>query len=448
MRSLPAAAGRKLARVRDSLSAEQRWTAGLALLLAVSVLLFGHPRLPAVLRPGAPPLVAAAGPSTSPGAGAATESPPALAFFAPVQTPANRPAREPSAEPEPSTRPATPLRVTALVVPGGPPGRDDGAAARAFLGPSSVEADVVVVDPADTGLCERVAASADVAVAGLGLDDALRRCLSGAGVVVLAFDGRGPLAAPAAGAVVSTRRGVIDSLSDAVGWGMASGALRGRVGLVASTSIRREVEEAAPAWRATGLDLAATAFVPDAGPAPPTDEVRRLAAAGVEVVFFALPAASTGRWALQHSLLDRSVRYVIGDAFDALWDETYPPVLDGALAHTSLRVPWFAREHGETTVQAACRQRWEGQVAAPTLLPGAETVTVYAWCQHVALLETLRADAGPAAALRTLMGPSPLTSDLGPLPGAGWGPTQDAVVSWRAACTCWRSVRAFADRGR
>ena len=78
----------------------------------------------------------------------------------------------------------------------------------------------------------------------------------------------------------------------------------------------------------------------------------------------------------------------------------------------------------------------------PTLLAGEETVRVYAWFQHIALLEAVSA----AAELTALERPSPLTSDLGPLGEGGWGPRQDAVVSWKAACRCWRSIRPFTDR--
>ena len=38
--------------------------------------------------------------------------------------------------------------------------------------------------------------------------------------------------------------------------------------------------------------------------------------------------------------------------------------------------------------------------------------------------------------LRSLKVPAALTSELGPLPGGGWGPRQAAVLAWKSACAC------------
>lgn len=445
------AAGRVLGAARESMTPEQRWTAGVALLLTLAVLLFGHPGLPVVLRRSAPPASAGAPVAGEEASDAAGRAAPPLS---PERSVAPQPLwgagmvtavhddavaggpTEVADPPAPAGAPA-PLRVVALAVPGGVPGRDDAAAAGAFL--PGVE--VVVVDPAEPGACERVTGSADVAVAGFGVDDGLRRCLAEGGVVVVAFDALGSLDS-GAGAVLSTRRGLVDALSDAVRWGVAGGALRGRVAVVGAAPARRRIQAALPGWRRAGLDVVATAFVDDAAAGPPTDEVRRVAAEDVDVVLFAVPARAASHWATRHLLLDRDVRFVVGDAFDAVWSESLLPVLDGALALTSMRVPWFSREFGETEAQTDCRERWEAHVAPATLLPGEETVRVYAWCQHAVLLEGLSSTA--ALAERSLR--SPLTSDLGPLAGGGWGPRHDAVLAWRAVCGCWESVEPFTER--
>lgn len=444
---------RRLDAVRALLTPEQGWTAGICMVLTVAVLAFGHPSFPLPLP--IPPLDAAgAGTASPPLAGAevpvlstpplASGIPPASASPGPAPN-SDAPAPSPPLDGVPAVADA--MRVIALAVPGGIPGRDDEAAARAAFADSALDAEIVVADPLDPGLCARLAAESDIVVAGLGLGDPLRSCLAGEGVVVLAFDGHGSLAGEGGGAVVSTRRGLTDSLAGTVNWGLATGALRGKVGVVAAGSAREQIEQAAPGWQADGLDLVATAFIADDAIAPRLDDVRHFAAAGVDVVLFAVTAGLVGRWALLHTVLDPAVRFVVADTSDSVWDETYPPVLDGALALTSLRVPWFAREKGETASQTACRQRWEQQVVPPTLLAGDETVRVYAWCQHVAVLEAVSGAAQPAEALAASSYASPLTSDLGPLRDGSWGPSQDAVLSWQAACTCWRSVQGFDAAG-
>src|SRR5207245_10007855 len=131
----------------------------------------------------------------------------------------------------------------------------------------------------------------------------------------------------------------------------------------------------------------------------------------------------------------------------AIDEESYPVSFDGALAHTSLRVPWFARAHGETPVQLRCDQIWEAGAAPPAYLSPAETQDAYAWCEDFDLVVAADRDAAILgsfpAALRTERVASPLTSDLGPLAAGGYGPTADAVLVWRSSCSCWAEREPF-----
>ena len=95
---------------------------------------------------------------------------------------------------------------------------------------------------------------------------------------------------------------------------------------------------------------------------------------------------------------------------------------------------------------------------APGFVPAQRTITlgdtelahVFAWCEIVDLVRAAVAQTGEgvplATALRAVRLPAPLTSDLGPLPGGGFGPTQDAVLRWSASCACWQESSKFADR--
>ena len=126
---------------------------------------------------------------------------------------------------------------------------------------------------------------------------------------------------------------------------------------------------------------------------------------------------------------------------------SYPPSFDGAVAHTSVRVPWFARAHGQTPEQTGCLQAWQATATPSAALSPDEQVDVFAWCEGVSLASAAaRAPAGFADAVRAMSSPSALTSALGPLPGGHWGPTQDAALVWRASCACWQEKQAFTDR--
>lgn len=360
-------------------------------------------------------------------------------------------------EPSPPAMLRTPPKVVALVKSGDGtlPGRDDAAIAGAFLetAPFPVTVLTIPADP-DPAFCGRVAAAGPVAVTSFGVDPQLRDCLLGAGVVLVGFDTLGEAARPPDGRVVSTRRGVGQALDDLTAWARRGRALRGRVGVVGTTATRAAVTQAVARMRDMGFNVVATAFVGDRDETGSdiSDGVRSFAGAGVQVVVFAAPVTQQARWVALQSLLSPSVRYVVADAYDAVVAETYPPSFDGALAHTSVRVSWFAREHGETPDQRVCRTRWEAKAAPPSTLGAQELARAFAWCQHVALvaaaLEAYNANGGAFHdVLRSVRLPSPLTSDLGPLPGGSYGPLQDAVLVWRAMCGCWQEERSFADRG-
>jgi hypothetical protein len=251
--------------------------------------------------------------------------------------------------------------------------------------------------------------------------------------------------------VVSTRRGLTDSLVDLGGWGVSSGTLKGRVGIVSVKSAAPAVAAAGPRLRDLGVNVVATAYVADdtTAAADIANAVLDFAAKQVATVVFAAPVADQRIWVNDAALLSPGTRYVVSDAFDAVANEAYTPNFDGALAYTSLRVPWFARSHGPTTFQAGCDATWTQTATVPATAPGDETLRVYEWCTNVGLVSSvLRAldVSDPAAALRAQAAPSAFTSDLGPLAAGGCGPTQDAVLVWRAGCACWQESTPFTTR--
>lgn len=81
---------------------------------------------------------------------------------------------------------------------------------------------------------------------------------------------------------------------------------------------------------------------------------------------------------------------------------------------------------------------------APSPMLAGEAPSVYAWCQHVELAAAVvTGGIEPTEVTERLRLPSPLTSDLGPLPDGGWGPRASAVVVWRAGCACWEERTPF-----
>jgi hypothetical protein len=99
-------------------------------------------------------------------------------------------------------------------------------------------------------------------------------------------------------------------------------------------------------------------------------------------------------------------------------------------------------------VQASCDAVWDH--VSDTTLPR-EQADVYEWCLHAALARravdiALEGSDTFDVALHSVRAVSPLTSAVGPLRPTGWGPTEDAVLTWHASCVCWNETRPFADR--
>lgn len=435
--------------LRDRLTPGQRWTSALALALVLVVLVWGLPTevtiVPSSDRAGASGGSVRTDGTSDPAAAARQSqlvpAAPAVPALGPVG--GSDPLLDPVA-----VLPVRPT-VVALVRSGGLPGRDDETMARAFLDGAGFEATVVPIEGATNEVCAATLAAGRVVIASLGFDSELRRCLVDAGALIVAFDGAGdgPPSSPDGGQLLSTRRGVGASLVDLARWGVSEGALRGRVGLVGGNAVQQELEATVVRLRELGVNIVASTFVADDDPDVVATEVRRFSEAGVEVVLFAAPMGVQRRWVAQATVLGGGVQYVVSDAFDGVVDETYPLSFDGALAHTSLRLPWFARAKGETETQVACTQTWEE--AAGGMLPG-EIVPVFAWCQHVgmvgAALQSIDRGTPFGEALRRQEVRSPLTSDLGPLPAGGYGPTADAVLVWSGDCRCWEPRRDFTRR--
>lgn len=434
-----------------ALTSGQRWTCTLLIGLAVSVLSWGFPepvqRLGAAASP--PPAPSTASPSVA--APAATRVAP-MAPQAPAPAPAVVTLAEEAVAEAPTGAPARPARVVALVGrDDGPlPGRDDAFVASVFLTSAGIPHTIVTADPNDPDLCAGVLAAGNLVLAGDGLGAGLRDCLIAGGAVLIAPDPLGdlPPAEDGAGHVLSTRRGVTASLADLGRALRATGDLAGKLGIVGSASVRSEVEAAIDQFEDLGLDVVAAAYLPDrAGPGDVSDGVLAFDAKAVERVVFATSVANQVVWAALEAVLRPGVAYVVSDTADSVINESYPPTFDGAVAHTALRVPWFERAHGATPVQQACRQTFDA-AADPDVIDTAELARVYAWCQNVELAVAALApgEASFATALRSASVLSPLTSDLGPLPEGGWGPTEDAVLRWAASCSCWTEARPLQRR--
>jgi hypothetical protein len=442
--------------LRNGMTPGQRWTAALAMALTVLVLVYGLPRH-VIVVPGAEGAEVAGATSRAPH-GAPSAVPPAALDVAAAAGPPSLAdtlaAVLPPAPGEPgATSPATPsTAVFAALVRVGDrpePGHDDASIAKTFLARAGITAAVVPLGGATPDVCRALAAAGNVVLDAVGLDPALRDCLVNAGTTVLGFDGGGGRPpAGATGQVLSVRRGVVDSLVDLGSWGAKSGDLSGRVGLVLDDTERDAAAPVVAAYRAAGIDVAATAVVSsDPSSSSVSDGVRGFASKGVAVAVLAAPVAVQDRWVAAAAALAPGLRHVVSDAFDGVTNETYPPSFDGALAHTSLRVPWFARAHGQTPEQTACLQSWQATATPSAALSPDEQVDVFSWCEIVSIASgAARAPVGFADAVRAMTVPSPLTSALGPLAGGHWGPTQDAVLVWRASCVCWQEKQPFTNR--
>jgi hypothetical protein len=439
---------------RDRLTPGQRWTATILASVGMAVLLLGAPTRTVVV-----PAERVAGAAERPAPPAAPGPAPARPFEVTVAAPA-RPAAGAAAgagaRPAPTAPPpppadlgapapaATPVRVTALLPPSSAslPGRGEADVAAVFLAGADFE--VAATAATDAGdACAEVGGDGTLVLGPEHVPAELLACLAASGATVLAFDAGGTREG-----VVSTRRAQTAALVALARWATSTaGVLDGPVGIVGGEADEPWIEGVLPEVRAAGVEVVRTAFV--AGPAAVGAGVRDFVADGVGAVILAAPADVRRQWAAQHGVLDPVVVSVVADAHDGVTGETYAPTFDGALAHTTLRVPWHARAHGETTEQTVCRERWEAAAVPPRMSGGDESRWVHAWCQHVALASAARQAAAASAqpvgeVLRTFAMPSPLTADLGPLDDGGWGPSADAVVVWRASCACWEEQTPFA----
>jgi len=442
--------------LREGMTPGQRWTAALAMSVTVLVLLFGLPRH-VIVVPGAED-ASVAGATGRRGTGPATgviAAPPLTASPASPGPPSlgeSLAAVLPAAPGAPGAAVAPPAPVFVALARVGDrpePGHDDASIAKTFLARAGITAAVVPLGGAAPDVCRAAVGAGNVALAAADLGSPLRDCLVGAGVTVLAFEGGGDMPpAGGSGQVLSTRRGVVDTLVDLGRWGAHSGDLRGKVGLVLDQTAGDAAGAVGDAYRAAGIDLEATAVVSsDPSSSSVSDGVRDFASRGVQVAVLAAPVAVQDRWVAAAAALAPGLRHVVSDAFDGVTNETYPPSFDGAVAHTSVRVAWFARAHGQTPEQTACLQAWQATATPSAALSADEQVDVFAWCEAVSLASAAaRAPAGFADAVRATSAPSPLTSTLGSLPGGHWGPTQDAVLVWRASCVCWQEKQPFTDR--
>jgi hypothetical protein len=420
-----------LLRFRNSLTPGQRWTAVGALALALALMGFGSPEhLVFEKGPRGRNQRAAARPVSASGEVTAPES-------------ANRGSSTPSSGAAPVVQPASSSpslpasspTLVALVAGDKDAPRGDGAMAQTFVDARHLDATLVAIDDADA--CAQVQRTgAEVALASLAVPADLQSCLSGAGITLVTHDHG------FSSGVVATRWGIDRTLTELGRWGRTD-PLRGRVGVVATGEMKPSVERVMRRWAGLGIDVESVVYVGGAEGSSEADAVRSLASHGVEVVVLAVPVEMQRHVVGLGTVLLGSARYVVADAFDAVWDESYAPVFDGAVGYTTARGAWFGRVHGTTSKQTGCRSTWEA-AATPGVMLGSETLRVYAWCAVSEL--AARALSAGVGAISAQIYESPLTSDLVVEDGDTFGPGEWAVVVWRSSCGCWTEREPFTNR--
>lgn len=432
--------------VRD-LSPGQRWTTGLMVGLALVVLGFG---LPSATRTVLPAAAREAEQSpAAPADGVVDEAPTFTSTLVrPLPTRSGE-VRPPTIDEGDDVLPApigpTRVSIVALYDPAvGVGDRNDEAMAKRFLATAGLQAAYVPIDDTDAA-CAAVK-GATLALAGGPLPDAMRTCLRASGIYSLSFDDDVQLGVVddlAHDTTLTTRRGVARSLFDTAA--VASSQLTGPLGLVADQRLRGSVESLLPEVRAAGLDITTVVWLP-AGE-PPASVALTLAGAGVSGVVFATSTQNQSTIGSQLRTLAPSTKLVVLDAADSITSSTYPPVFDGAVAVTSVQLPW---DPGAEEQRAACRATWEGAQTPPAILGDAELLRALTWCQHAAMLSTVTeraATLGLRSALLGLEVTSPITSPLGLLRGRGYGPTTVTQVIWGVSCRCWSSTTPFKPSG-
>ncbi len=449
---VPEGAGRMLdagSRMARDLTPGQRWTTGLMVALGLVVLGFGLPGATRTVFPAAASeaeLVEA-----NPSDGPVLVAPPSFTDTL------VRPASPSSSSSSPEVAPATTApdadadvvsapggsalaSVVALYDPAvGFADRTDEAMAKRFLAAAGLSVSFVPIGDA-VSTCS-AAKDATLVVAGGPLPEKVRACLQLAGTLSLSFDDDAALGAVET--AVSTRRGVVRSLFDTAA--VAGGELSGRLGLVADERLRARVEPLLPAVRSAGLNITTVSWLP-AGD-PPAAVAVGLAGADLSGVLFATSTQSQSIIGSQLRVLSPSSKLVVLDAADSVTSSSYPAVFDGAIAVTSVQLPWHP---GAVEQRATCRSTWESAQAPPMSLSDAELLRALTWCQHAALASALTQRASLSGLRDSLLGlevASPITSQLGALRDGGYGPTTVTQVTWGAACRCWSSTTPFQPSG-
>ena len=437
----------------------QYWTSGLALLVAIPILLFGMPPKTAVVEasaePPAPSAPPPALPPTDPGTDAEILSGPAP----PARGAAPRPTLPSAPAPgpvlgggsgngaNPGSQPVTLPGIVLLSQSGtGPPGHSDRDIAEALAASSPYSFQLLEADLGDDVACQQAGAPETLVVTSFGMSATLRDCLLAAGASVLGYDDNGSIIRGQGPVALSTAHGAGRALLDLAAWAVPERASGETVGLVASEGLRDTLEPVLPAAAAAGFPVAETAWLAAdlADDAAVTDAVLAFSVAGVDTLVFAAPAELQRRWLARSSLLLAGARHLVLGVADSIVDESYPPSFDGAAAVTVVNFPWIGRTpQGLSDEQAACQATWEA--AAGVVLSDAELGRAMAWCQHLDITEQVIAGVAAGETLREAL-LAVATDALVTSPVAwheqGWGPTATHLLRWTATCGCWEPAES------
>lgn len=449
-----ASAGRQLAavptRIRHWVAATaadlpeaQRWTVGLLLALSVALVAFGLPKARDTTATGsfdaapAGATVQTHGGTDAAGVGSTDDAAAPVLAANDMEVAAD--SGVPAAGAVGPVGGAAPVEVVAVVrdADGDFPGRDDAFAAAVFLPDVGVRTAVVRVAEARDRLCSATPPGQRVVLSSSALPRELRSCLASSGTIVLAFDEAG-----SSGRSFSTRLGAATAMVDAA----VAGKATDRVGLAVSDSRAEAAGEAKRVLGHLGFRVEVAA-VPAGDSSAMVAGMQAFDAADVSTVVFAMPVNDQARWVALEQLLRRQPKHVVADVADAFVGEQYPVTFDGAVGVATSRVAWFARDHGETAVQAGCRSRYEKAAAPAVGVSPAELARAFMWCEHASIVRAALAGGGRVdEALAQLSIDSPLTSALGRGPDGVFGPRQEALLRWQRGCGCWVEQRGFEDR--
>lgn len=381
------------------MTAGRKWTAAIALGVALMTAIFGLPaKVHVVATPSPVARAAAASPPAAAGENPALPSRPLIAEPASASIVGGEP-------PEPAR---AALRITALVA-----GDDIDLVNHLLPGARTVD---VRLAPAD--LCAQVGPDPGVVVTALAIPAAAVACLEAAGALVIGHLPE-PSGSAAKGAVISTSLGSLGALRDTGAWLATRDEGKGKVGLVLdgvddATKLAMTAALADGGVRATSVAaLASTDDVPQA--------VIDFRVAGIQTVVFAVKSDVRQQFV---SMMGAALApaWIVTDVDFGTWATGDAAPFDGALARTVLRAPWSE---------------------APPCVAGLKLVSslMDGWCTHAPLAIAAAAagsvpDAYAWLARRTA--PSALTTELGPSASHPWGPTTAVVLRYSSACTCWQ----------